>query len=247
MTRRALVTGGGSGIGFGIASALAKKGIRPVLVGRRQDMLEKAKDEILRSGGQADILNWDIGHGDSADELFAKVEADYGPVNSLAHAAGNQFRSPALEFPIEQWDSIIGLHLRAAFMLSQSIGKRLIARSETGSILFIGSLTSERLGNPNTIAYSAAKSGLLGIMRSLAVEWAPHGIRTNTVLVGFVSTEMTKDVDAQPARIALTSRTPMGRLGTPQEIGDAAAFLLSDDARYINGATLSVDGGWSVA
>jgi 2-deoxy-D-gluconate 3-dehydrogenase len=216
-------------------------------VGRRLDALEKAREVISRAGGQADIMNWDIGQGDDVDEMFAKVESDFGPVHSLVHAAGNQFRAPAAEFPVDQWDSIIGIHLRAAFTLSQSLGRRLIARGEAGSILFIGSLTSERFGNPNTIAYAAAKSGLLGIMRSLAVEWGPHRIRTNTVLVGFVATEMTKDVDAQPARLALTSRAPLGRLGTPDEIGDAAAFLLSDAALFINGATITVDGGWSVA
>ncbi|MBW9076368.1 SDR family oxidoreductase [Rhizobium pusense] len=247
MIRRALVTGGGSGIGLGIAQAIARQGMRPVLVGRRLDMLEKAREIISQSGAQADIVSWDIGHGDDVDAMIAKVETDFGPVNALVHAAGNQFRAPAVQFPIDQWDGIIGIHLRAAFMLSQSLGRRLIARGEAGSIVFIGSLTSERFGNPNTIAYAAAKSGLLGIMRSLAVEWGPHSIRTNTVLVGFVATDMTKDVDAQPARLSLTSRAPLGRLGTPDEIGDAAAFLLSDAALFINGATITVDGGWSVA
>ena len=247
MTHRALVTGGGSGIGLAIATELARQGIRPILIGRRLEMLVNARDAIVERGGQADVLAWDVGQGDDAEALFVQAEADFGPISSLVHAAGNQFRCPAAQFPIEQWDDIVGLHLRAAFLLSQSLGQRLLSRQAKGSILFVGSLTSERLGNPNTIAYAAAKSGLLGLMRTLAVEWGPNQIRSNAVLVGFVSTDMTLDVDGDPRRIALTSRTPLGKLGTSGDIGGAAAFLLSDAASYINGATITVDGGWSVA
>lgn len=247
MTHRALVTGGGSGIGLAIATELARQGIRPILIGRRLELLENTRDAIVGRGGQADVLAWNIGRGDDAEALFVQAESDFGPISSLVHAAGNQFRCPAVQFPIEQWDDIVGLHLRAAFLLSQSLGQRLLSRQAKGSILFVGSLTSERLGNPNTIAYAAAKSGLLGLMRTLAVEWGPNQIRSNAVLVGFVSTDMTQDVDGDPRRIALTSRTPFGKLGTPDDIGGAAAFLLSDAASYINGATITVDGGWSVA
>jgi 2-dehydro-3-deoxy-D-gluconate 5-dehydrogenase len=139
------------------------------------------------------------------------------------------------------------LHLRAAFLLAQAVGQRMINSGRGGSLVFIGSLTSERLGMPNTVAYAAAKSGLLGMMRTLAVEWGPHSIRSNAILVGFVATEMTRDVDQQPARKALTSRAPMGRLGTPDDIGEAAAYLASDAARFVTGTCLTVDGGWSIA
>jgi NAD(P)-dependent dehydrogenase (short-subunit alcohol dehydrogenase family) len=152
-----------------------------------------------------------------------------------------------VEFPPDQWDTILGLHLRAAFLLAQAVGQRMINSGRGGSLVFIGSLTSERLGMPNTVAYAAAKSGLLGMMRTLAVEWGPHSIRSNAILVGFVATEMTRDVDQQPARKALTSRAPMGRLGTPDDIGEAAAYLASDAARFVTGTCLTVDGGWSIA
>jgi 2-dehydro-3-deoxy-D-gluconate 5-dehydrogenase len=108
-------------------------------------------------------------------------------------------------------------------------------------------MTSQRAGLPNTVAYAAAKSGLLGLMRSLATEWAPLGIRVNTIAVGFVASDMTRDVEETPARLAITSRIPIGRLGTPAEIGGVAAFLASDLAAYITGECVTVDGGWSVA
>ena len=247
MIRRAIVTGAGSGIGAGIAAALARKGIRPLLIGRREDALARTREAIRQQGFDADPLAWDIGRGDDAKALLEHVETAFGPVDTLVHAAGNQFRSPAVEFPPDQWDTILGLHLRAAFLLAQAAGQRMIDSGRGGSLVFIGSLTSERLGMPNTVAYAAAKSGLLGIMRTLAVEWAPHSIRSNAILVGFVATEMTRDVDQQPARKALTSRAPMGRLGTPDDIGEAAAYLASDAARFVTGTCLTVDGGWSIA
>ncbi|HTI01747.1 MAG TPA: SDR family oxidoreductase [Acidisoma sp.] len=247
MIRRAIVTGAGSGIGAGIATALAQKGIRPVLVGRREDALLRTLETIRGQGFDADPLTWDIGNGDDAEALVDRVETQFGAADTLVHAAGNQFRCPAVEFPVEQWDQILGLHLRAAFLLTQAAGKRMIASGRGGSLLFIGSLTSERLGLPNVVAYAAAKSGLLGLMRTLAVEWAPHSIRSNAILVGFVGTEMTRDVDEQPARKALMARAPIGRLGTPNEIGEAAAYLTSDGASFVTGTCLTIDGGWSIA
>jgi 2-deoxy-D-gluconate 3-dehydrogenase len=146
-----------------------------------------------------------------------------------------------------KWDAIQGLHLRAAFCLSQAVGRSLVAAGRPGSLIFIGSMTSERLGLPDIVAYAAAKSGLLGLMRTLAVEWAPHRIRSNAILVGFVETELTHDVDQLPARRALVSRVPLGTTGSPQDIGNAAAFLASTSASYVTGSCLTVDGGWSVA
>jgi 2-dehydro-3-deoxy-D-gluconate 5-dehydrogenase len=243
----ALVTGGGSGIGAAVAVALARSGIIPVLVGRRADALAHTRAQIRELGFDAKAVPWDIGNGDSAVALVEHVESTVGDVDVLVHAAGNQHRSPALDFPLTQWDAIHGLHLRAAFCLSQAIGRSLVAAGRPGSLIFIGSMTSERLGLSDVVAYAAAKSGLLGLMRTLAVEWAPHRIRSNAILVGFVETAMTRDVDQSPARRALVSRIPLGSTGSPDDIGQAAVFLASPSARYVTGSCLTVDGGWSVA
>ena len=203
---------------------------------------------LPRRDGKAFALPWDVGGGDDAEDLVAAAgELAGDDVSVLAHAAGNQVRKPATEMTLEDWDSVTGIHLRAAFALARAVARPLIARERPGSVLYVGSLTSARAGLAGTVAYGAAKSGLLGLMRTLAVEWAGHGVRVNTVAVGFVATEMTRDIDGTPARQALVSRTPLGRLGAPEEIARVAAFLASDYASFITGECVTVDGGWSVA
>lgn len=243
-----LVTGAGSGIGEGIAVEMARCGAHVVLAGRRAGRLEQVRNAIAATGGTAFALPWDIGRGDDAEELIAAAAGlAGGEIGVLAHAAGNQVRKPSTDMTLDDWDSVIGLHLRAAFALSRAVGRRLIASGRPGSILYVGSMTSARVGLRDTVAYGAAKSGLLGLMRTLAVEWGSRGIRVNTVAVGFVATEMTKDIDGKPERQALVSRAPLGRTGTPAEIGRAMAFLASDRASFITGQCLTVDGGWSIA
>jgi NAD(P)-dependent dehydrogenase (short-subunit alcohol dehydrogenase family) len=244
----ALVTGAGSGIGAAIATELARAGSSVVLAGRRAGRLEEARERIAADGGTAFALPWDIGRGDDAADLVASAAALAGDdLSILVHAAGNQIRKPATEMTLDDWDSVLGLHLRAAFALSRAVARPLIAKERPGSVLYVGSMTSARAGLRDTVAYGAAKSGLLGLMRTLAVEWAAHGVRVNTVAVGFVATEMTRDIDGTPARQALVSRAPAGRLGAPEEIARVVAFLASGHASFITGECVTVDGGWSVA
>jgi NAD(P)-dependent dehydrogenase (short-subunit alcohol dehydrogenase family) len=244
----ALVTGAGSGIGAAVATELARSGSSVVLVGRRADRLEQVSERVAAAGGQAFVLPWDVGRGDDAEDLVSSAAALAGDdISVLVHAAGNQVRKPATDMTLEEWDSVINVHLRAAFALSRAVARPLIAHERPGSVLYVGSMTSARVGLRDTVAYGTAKSGLLGLMRTLAVEWAVHGVRVNTVAVGFVATEMTRDVDGTPARQALVSRAPIGRLGTPEEIARVIAFLASDHASYITGECVTVDGGWSVA
>lgn len=244
----ALVTGAGSGIGAAIAAEFARAGARVVLVGRRADRLREVSERVAAGGGKAFPLPWDVGRGDDAEELVTAAAALAGDdISVLAHAAGNQIRKPATDMTLEDFDSVTGIHLRAAFALSRAVARPLIARQRPGSVLYVGSVTSARAGLRDTVAYGAAKSGLLGLMRTLAVEWACHGVRVNTVAVGFVATEMTRDIDGTPARQAIVSRAPIGRLGTPEEIARVFTFLASDHASFITGECVTVDGGWSVA
>ena len=245
--RVALVTGGGSGIGAGAAQALAESGADVVLVGRRAERLARVAGDLAAAGHRVHSLAFDLGRGDGAAELVERAVELAGRVDVLVHAAGNQVRSPALDLALTDFDAVIDLHLRAAFALAQAVGRHLVASHRPGSLVFVGSMTSQRVGLANTVAYAAAKSGLLGLVRTLAVEWAPYKIRANAVLVGFVKTELTRDVDDTPGRIAITSRVPLGRHGTSSEIGDAIAFLASRASSYVTGEHLTVDGGWSVA
>ena len=244
----ALVTGAGSGIGAAVATELARAGAAVVLVGRRADRLGQVSERVAADGGKAFPLPWDVGRGDDAEELVAAATALAGDdISVLVHAAGNQIRKPATDMTLEEWDSVLNIHLRAAFALSRAVARPLIAHERSGSVLYVGSMTSARTGLRDTVAYGAAKSGLLGLMRTLAVEWAGHGVRVNTVAVGFVATEMTRDIDGTPARQALVSRAPIGRLGTPEEIARVITFLSSSHASFITGECVTVDGGWSVA
>lgn len=250
----AVVTGGSRGIGAGVARELAAAGARVLLVGRNAAGLGVVRDEIVAAGGAAELLEWDVGNGDTAGELIAAATELIGTPQILVHAAGNQIRKPALDFTADDWDAIHDLHLRSAFLLAQAFARRLRSASAgqddeptPGSIVFIGSLTSSRLGLPNIVGYAAAKSGLLGLTRTLAAEWAQYGIRVNAVLPGFVSTELTRDVDDDPARRALTMRAPMRRLGSPQDIGAGVVYLASPAAGFVTGETLTIDGGWSSA
>jgi 2-deoxy-D-gluconate 3-dehydrogenase len=230
-----------------MAEALAGAGAGVVLSSRTERQLEETEARIAQRGGQAWALPWDLGRGDSAAELVGKIIDRYTRLDVLVHGAGNQVRCPSLELAPSQWDEIHGLHLRAAFLLAQAAGRHMVERGEGGSIVFVGSLASARWGGPNLAAYAAAKSGLLGLMRTLAVEWGVHGIRVNAVAPGFFPTDMTKDVDGTPARRALVSRTPLQRLGTPKELGGAVVLLSSDAGSFITGEVITVDGGWSVA
>ena len=244
----ALVTGAGSGIGAAIATELAGAGAAVVLVGRRPGRLQEVSERIAANGGKAFPLPGDVGRGDDAEALVAAAAALAGDdISVLVHAAGNQVRKPAIDMTLEDFDNVIGIHLRAAFALSRAVARPLIARQRPGSVLYVGSMTSARAGLRDIVAYGTAKSGLLGLMRTLAVEWGGHGVRVNTVAVGFVATEMTRDIDGTPARQALVSRAPIGRLGTPEEIARVITFLASGQASFITGECVTVDGGWSVA
>jgi 2-deoxy-D-gluconate 3-dehydrogenase len=245
--RTALVTGAGRGLGSGMAKALATAGAQVVLVSRSEDQLKTVAEEITAAGGTAGILAWDLGDGASAADLVGEVVRRFGRLDVVVHAAGNMVRQPAGDLSAEDWDSVVGLHLRGAFLLSQATARHLKETGRDGSIILVGSLTSQRAGIPGTVAYGAAKSGLLGMMRTLAVEWAPDGIRVNLIAPGFFPTALNADVEETPARRALLGRVPMGRLGTPEDLGGTAVFLASDASGYITGEAITVDGGWSVA
>jgi 2-dehydro-3-deoxy-D-gluconate 5-dehydrogenase len=242
-----LVTGGGRGLGLGMATAASDAGATVVLANRSAEQLDAAVTQINARGGHAFGLPVDLAGPAAGHQLIDQVLAEHGRIDGLVHAAGNQYRSGVLEFPGVAFDDVIRLHLRTAFDLAQATARHLVERREGGSILFVGSLTSEAAGIRNVVAYSAAKSGLLGLMRTFAVELASHGIRVNTIAPGFFATEMTADVKGDAYRQSLYDRIPAGRMGTPEDLGGVATFFLSDASRYVTGQCLTVDGGWEVA
>ena len=245
--RRALVTGGSRGLGGAIARTLADAGARVAIAARSEEELDRYVADAGIAGHEMSAVVTDLRDRGEADRLLAEASAALGGVDILVHAAGHLVRRPAVELDMQDWDELLAVHLRTAFELARGVARDLIDQGKPGSIVFIGSLTSARAGIPGTSAYAAAKSGLLGLMRTLAVEWGPHGIRVNTVAAGFIPTALTQDVEHTPARRQLLGRIPLGRTGTPADVAAACLFLVSDAAAYISGETLTVDGGWSVA
>ena len=168
----ALVTGGGRGLGQGMAEALARSGVDVAVVSRSEEQLYKTLERLQPCGGRYLALPWDLQDASSLPELVLEVVQQLGKVDILVHAAGIQVRKPALEVTPDEWDRVQNVHLKAAFFLSCEVARHLQARESMGSIILIASLTSD-IGIPQTAPYSASKSGLLGLVRTLAVEWAP--------------------------------------------------------------------------
>jgi NAD(P)-dependent dehydrogenase (short-subunit alcohol dehydrogenase family) len=172
------------------------------------------------------------------------IAAADGPLDGIVHAAGTQYRAPATAVPVAAWRDLMAIHLDAPFFLSTALHRDQLRDGRPGAHVFIGSLTSAR-GIANIAPYAAAKSALLGVIRTLAVEWAASGTRVNGIAPGYFRTELTADLFADPDRAAwVLDRVPMGRLGDPADLAGAVVFLLSPASGYITGQLLPVDGGW---
>ncbi len=240
----ALVTGGGRGLGRGMAEALARAGADVVVVSRSEGELQRTREGLEPYGGRYLALPWDLQDVSSFPALIQKVVDTLGRLDILVHAAGIQVRKPAVEVAPDEWDRVQNVHLKAAFFLSSEVAKHLLARGSAGSIILVASLTSE-IGIPQTAPYSAAKSGMLGLVRTLAVEWAPQGIRVNAIGPGYFHTDLTDALfrDAE-RRDWVLSRIPQGRPGVAEDLAGATVFLASGASAYVTGQVLYVDGGW---
>jgi len=242
--RRAVVTGGGRGLGKAIAAGLAAAGATVAVVSRTAADVNSAADDL---GENVVPLAMDVASGDVASMVDA-MEAELGGViDVVVHAAGVQHREPAEQFAAEEWDRVLRINLTAPFRLSQEVGRRQLAGELKGSHIFIGSLTS-LLSIPDAAAYTASKSGVYGLVRTLSTEWSGRNIRVNGIGPGYFRTALTETVFADEKRYQkMLDRIPMGRFGDPEELAGTAVFLASDASSYITGQLLMVDGGWTAA
>jgi len=237
----ALITGGGTGLGFGIARCLAAAGARVVLVGRQPHELEQAAATI---GPQASFVPHDITQLEQAVPLVGAAEAAAGsPISILVNNAGVHLKKTACETTPAEFQSVLTTHVCAAHALTAAALPGMIARGQ-GSILFTASMTA-MFGMPLVIAYSAAKSAYLGRVRALAAEVSGRGVRVNAIAPGWIESPMLRQaLSGDPARTGkILGRTPMGRFGQPEDIGNAAVFLCSPAAQFVTGVVLPVDGG----
>jgi NAD(P)-dependent dehydrogenase (short-subunit alcohol dehydrogenase family) len=243
--RRALVTGGGRGIGRACAQALAQAGAEVVVVSRTQAQIDETAANIIQHGGKATAIAGDIGSLEAVNELVEKVCGVNQKVDILVNnAAISPIYKRSDKVKPEEWDQILQTNLHGTFYLTQAIGKSMIA-AQTGTIINLTSVGAER-ALANLTAYTASKAALGELTRTLAVEWARQGIRVNAVAPAYITTEMTVGIqENERLRQRVEDRTPMGRFGRPEEVGAAVVFLASDAASYITGHTLFVDGGWT--
>jgi 2-dehydro-3-deoxy-D-gluconate 5-dehydrogenase len=237
-----MVTGANTGIGQGIAVSIGRAGGRVIGVGR-SSMDETAA--LLAEIGAAFVgVKADLGSTQAAQAMFDAVWAEHGPIDGLVNNAGIIKRADAVDFTEADWDEVMDINLKSMFFLCQSLGKKALEAGRGAQIVNISSMLSFQ-GGIRVASYTASKSGVLGITRLLANEWAAKGINVNSIAPGYIETNNTEALRADPDRSAsILGRIPVGRWGVPSDIGDAAVFLLSRASNYMHGAVIPVDGGW---
>jgi NAD(P)-dependent dehydrogenase (short-subunit alcohol dehydrogenase family) len=244
MKKIAIVTGGGSGIGLAITKKFVHNDIYTIIIGRNEQKLCAAKEKL---GDLCETLTGDLSDLSSIPSLVNKVVEKHGHVDILVNNAGINMKKEFTDVTDAEFQNIILTNVTAVFSISREVVKCMLEKNIKGSIINISSMASQ-YGIPKVIAYTASKSAIEGMTRSMAVDLSPKGIRVNCIAPGFIATDMSaKALNNDPERKSkVLSRTPMGELGDPSDIGDAALFLASDAAKYITGVVLPVDGGNSI-
>ncbi|MCM8759671.1 MAG: SDR family oxidoreductase [Candidatus Omnitrophica bacterium] len=245
--KTALITGGNSGIGLGIARAMATAGAKVVILGKNEEKNTRAIAELKKINDLCDAVVFDLCDLKGIEQFFKKAEEKFGTFDILVNCAGITIRKRADLITLEEWNNVININLTSTFVLTGIWAKSLIEKKIGGSSVIILSLMSEA-ARATTAAYGASKAALKQLVKSFAVDWAQFGIRVNGITPGYIKTELTEPLYNNPEFSRwVISRTPLGRWGTPDDIGAAAVFLCSDEASFITGHTIFVDGGFLAA
>ncbi|MEN5113817.1 2-dehydro-3-deoxy-D-gluconate 5-dehydrogenase KduD [Brevundimonas diminuta] len=238
----ALVTGGNTGLGQGIALALAAAGADVASVARRAS--DDTVGKVLAKGRKAVSIQADLTSMEPIERILDETEAALGPVDILVNNAGIIRRADAVDFTEQDWDDVMNVNLKVLFFLSQAAVKRMIAGDRPGKIINTASMLSYQ-GGIRVPSYTASKSGVAGLTKLMANEWARHGINANAIAPGYFATDNTQALQDDPVRSKeILGRIPAGRWGDPADLGGAAVFLASRASDYVQGITLPVDGGW---
>ncbi|MBU1275726.1 MAG: glucose 1-dehydrogenase [Proteobacteria bacterium] len=239
-----LVTGGGRGIGLGIAEVLAGAGSDLVLVARSESQLNSAAEMIgQRYGREVETISADLSQVGDYGRIVEQTMDRFGRLDVLINNAGSNVRKPFLEFEPEDFDAVMAIQLRGAYFMAQAAARQM-AKAGSGKIVNLASLTS-KIGVPNISAYGAAKGGIFSLTKSMALELAGKGINVNAVAPGYVRTSMTEAAfNNSDTQEWMLSRIPLKRFGSPEDIGYAALFLACPASDYITGEVIYVDGGW---
>lgn len=243
--KKALVTGAGRGIGKVLANALAEAGCDVAILEIDKKTAEEAAAEIQKKGRKSIGIQVDVTKKDQVDSAFAKAAKALGGLDICINNAGISIQKPAEEMPEEDYDRIIDINIKGVFLCSQAAA-RIMMRQKSGSIINIASMSAHAVNLPQKQAiYNTSKAGVAMLTKSMALEWAPYGIRVNSISPGYMKTEMTM---ASMTHLFPTweSLTPIGRLGVPEELRGAIIFLASDASSYMIGADVVIDGGYTI-
>ena len=237
----ALFTGGSRGLGKAMAVGLAKAGADVAVVGRKRD--QEVIDQITAQGVRGKFYEYDLANVDGIAALVGEVKKDFGHIDILVNNAGVQSRHKAVDFPKSDWDFVLNVNLNAVFFLCQEVGRLMLAQGK-GKIINIASLLSFQ-GGLTVPAYAASKGAVAQFTKSLSNEWASQGVNVNCIAPGYMATEMNTALIADATRSRqIMDRIPAGRWGKPEDMVGAVVYLASDASDYVNGSTITVDGGW---
>jgi 2-deoxy-D-gluconate 3-dehydrogenase len=241
--KNALVTGSRAGLGAGMAIGLAQAGANVVVNGPIEDGIEEVCQAVRAAGRKAVPSLTDVSDPQSCADLVALTVRELGSIDILINNAGIIRRSPAVDYPAQDWAQVIEINLNAVFRLCQLAGREMLARG-SGKIINIASLLAFQ-GGVFVPAYAASKGAVAQLTKALANEWAPKGINVNAIAPGYMATDNTAALRADPVRSkAILERIPAGRWGTPEDLAAVAVFLASEASNYLHGHVLVVDGGW---
>jgi 2-deoxy-D-gluconate 3-dehydrogenase len=241
--KNALVTGSRTGLGRAMAIGLAEAGANVMVHGSKESGLDEVCASIRAAGAKSARVTADLSDQQAPARLMEAMLAEFGSIDILINNAGIARRKPAADYSLEDWNLVIQVNLTSVFQMAQLAGRNMIAKGG-GKIINVASLLSYQ-GGILVPAYAAAKGGIATLTMALANEWAPKGVNVNAIAPGYMSTDLTAALEADPARNrAIVDRIPAGRWGSPKDLAGAAVFLASSASDYVHGTVLSVDGGW---
>lgn len=246
--KTAFITGVGNNLGMGVSHAfsLIEHGANVVITGKNEKFLNETVEEILKNGGSALGLYLDVNDQKNIDDVFSKAVNYFGSIDILVNNAGHVSLKPSLDLTREEWEQMLDVNLKAQFFCAQAAAKYM-AKKKWGRIINIGSISSGQIGVGlvGGAHYSAAKGGVIGMTEALAAEWAPLNITVNVICPGSISTSMIMDnPQLENWRKERLERIPLKRFGQPKEVSSAVIFLSSEEAGYITGSAIVIDGGF---